>query len=966
MKHPTDGILQRGSYMVSGVAAEILSVLEASTMWAELSSGSDIDTYVAALDTRTPAEERTGIAKRLATEIRRHRRVACWIPWYSALPDQEYRQEFYPAYRDHSVHSLQVCLLGMYLYETVRPLRDALDTWLTARVMDAAYSPRDLFLEWWVLASLWHDSGYPFEATDFIADPGHREGLLGSLNDSLNDSIFADGLRRAGLPTDAQTLRRTYKAGRFYPLDIRSVDQLMAPTNTVVVDDMWRRLGVGQDVGDVCRELDRLTTQAPVGRPPYHDHGLFGAFLLSHLLGETRQFLLSIADAPSALVSGALSAAASEAWMEMEALQPVTVAATEAIAFHNVSFKGLDVAEAAAVAPRGAATMPGLSSEPHLFFLALTDTLQDWDRHHFVPQPVPPDRPAYRPAVRSADMLLQGAGPHIRVSLRGRTDGRDSIARLFEGWLEARDIETLFSPGAEYTIPSALLAGPSATLETETASRRERARLEGVIQRNVGRAREALLNNKRDGVSLAGTAIADVQRQLAEARDILTASDRDHLSAALVTTGLRQVERQAHAFVEVDCRLPLGRVEAEIGEGGFGIVFRVAAEEAASTSYAFKLFHERDLANEEKRRLFRRGYEAMKALPHNNIVRVYEYSEMPVGFFMAYVDGDSLDGRALAELDAQSEHKYLARLGVAATVAETLSYAHARNVLHRDIKPGNVLLDRTRELAPVLTDFDLAYLEGRSTLTRVAYASQTYGAPEQFDERLRGARREKTVDIYSWGALLYFLVTESAPPYNRTLGDDELAHVQRNLDSEVPAYGVGQIVSLVRDATRPSPRDRLQSMDEGIRRLSAVLTMCRVSRTQLSKDAWVAEVRYRVTGRTEGGMEFASKTGATTWRLEQVNSLQKTGRIDLRVACRLNVGPRWENVDYEGFARGMAKRVDRRVTEFSERAGCEARRHGQVGRARDEMSIEIRGISTSPQGADEVGQLLAAIGRMIE
>lgn len=964
--NPAGGVLKRGNSFVIGVTAEVLSVLSTSTLWTELASPPSLEQYLDALDTQTPAEERVAQAADICRAILRRRLLARWTPWYASLPRHEYGRDFHPSYRDHSVHTLHVFLLGSYLYETVRPLRDAIDQHLLTRVSDASFVAKELFLEWWTLTALWHDMAYPLEGTDFITDAESRARQLQWLSDGLNSAAFALGIEAANLPHTQPELRRAYRAGRFVPLEYRATADLTRTETVRVAHAMWQRLGVGLDSENVPVELDRLTTQAPVNRPPFHDHGLFGALLLADLVSETKAFLLNVADAPPDLASPALRSVAQDAWVSFEALEPVVAAAVEAIAFHNFTFGVVDSSAAAPLLPGRVPPRPSLAGEPHLFFLALVDTLQDWDRHHFAPQAAPPAR-TYQPSVRSSDILLQGAGNTIRVSVRERADARDAVVAALGERLNRDDLLALVAGDAEFTVPAQLLASPSTTLEVATISARERARIEEVIERGVARARESLLNDSRDGVVMAASQVADVHRQLDQAKEVLTASDREHLSHRLESSGLRQVERQAHAFIGVNCRLPLGRVQAEIGEGGFGIVFRVIGEPPTNPAYAFKLFHERDLSNQEKRRLFRRGYDAMRKLPHENIVRVYEYSDVPVSFFMAYIDGDSLDGGpALHELDAASEHRYLGRLTVACTVAETLSFAHARSVLHRDIKPGNVILDRARNLTPVLTDFDLAYLEGRSTQTRIAYASQAYGAPEQFDERLTAARRKCTVDVYSWGALLYYLLSEGGPPFNRALSEDEFTAVQRKLEGELPAVAVANLVALVRDTTKQRPSERVQTMDEVVRRLSAQITVCRISQKVLDRDAWVAEVRYRVTGRTDGGAEFTSKTGATTWRLGRIAVARSASKLDLHAVCRLNVAPQWEGVNFEGYIRGIAKQVDRRISDFADQTGCEARRHGQVGRAGAEMDIDMLGVSLSPAGADAVGQLLAAISRAIE
>lgn len=167
-----------GGHSVSGVTAELLSVLADSEIW-KLAGGGDISEtkLVHAFDTAVPPEERIPLATSIVQAIRSRRSLARWIPWYPYLSAHEYANQFYPAYRDHSLHTLQVYLLGVYLYQTVHTLRGAIDAQLSRGDLPDA-TPGVPFLEWWTLAALWHDIGYPFESTEFISSAELRHSQL--------------------------------------------------------------------------------------------------------------------------------------------------------------------------------------------------------------------------------------------------------------------------------------------------------------------------------------------------------------------------------------------------------------------------------------------------------------------------------------------------------------------------------------------------------------------------------------------------------------------------------------------------------------------------------------------------------------------------------------------------------------------------------------------------------------------
>jgi hypothetical protein len=118
--------LKLGQFAVSGALAEIISVLGDSTLWKELGKPVPLQDLVRALDTSRPAEERISDVIAIIETLRKATRIARWIPWYPHLPEHEYRNQFYSAYRDHTSHTLQVYLLGLYLFETVGPLREPL------------------------------------------------------------------------------------------------------------------------------------------------------------------------------------------------------------------------------------------------------------------------------------------------------------------------------------------------------------------------------------------------------------------------------------------------------------------------------------------------------------------------------------------------------------------------------------------------------------------------------------------------------------------------------------------------------------------------------------------------------------------------------------------------------------------------------------------------------------------------
>jgi hypothetical protein len=214
-------------------------------------------------------------------------------------------------------------------------------------------------------------------------------------------------------------------------------------------------------------------------------------------------------------------------------------------------------------------------------------------------------------------------------------------------------------------------------------------------------------------------------------------------------------------------RLDQGTVGGFLGQGGFGAVWRVDTERGPLALKVFSGGRE----NEEKLARFEHGYFAMKSLDHPRIVRVYEYSECPVGFFMDFVDGPNLrklGGGGLNPLD--SVHLLVG-------IAETLQHAHVREVVHRDVKPENILLRYDGEIGtwiPYLCDFDLAWFSTATSLTKEAMGTFNYAAPEQLAGQNLNDSRGYTADVFSFGQISYFLLvgddpTPSRPDRNRDI-----------------------------------------------------------------------------------------------------------------------------------------------------------------------------------------------------
>jgi serine/threonine protein kinase/tetratricopeptide (TPR) repeat protein len=196
----------------------------------------------------------------------------------------------------------------------------------------------------------------------------------------------------------------------------------------------------------------------------------------------------------------------------------------------------------------------------------------------------------------------------------------------------------------------------------------------------------------------------------------------------------------------------------EIGRGGQGIVFR-ARQRSLNRTVALKVIGLGQWATKAHLKRFRLEAEAAASLDHSGIVPIYEVGERDGScyFSMKFIEGGQLD-----EVVRREPMPVRRAVELIAKVARTVHYAHEHRILHRDIKPGNILLDAKGE--PHLTDFGLARLvETESTVTRTleVLGTPSYMAPEQAVGN--NAQLTSATDVYGLGAVLYQLVTGHPP-----------------------------------------------------------------------------------------------------------------------------------------------------------------------------------------------------------
>jgi serine/threonine protein kinase len=200
-------------------------------------------------------------------------------------------------------------------------------------------------------------------------------------------------------------------------------------------------------------------------------------------------------------------------------------------------------------------------------------------------------------------------------------------------------------------------------------------------------------------------------------------------------------------------------VDAEIGRGGMAVVYR-ATDVRLNRRVAIKLLPPELAFNADVRERFLREAQTSAQLAHPHIVPIYTVDEREglVYFVMALVDGESLAERLKRETRLSVDETRR----IVADVADALAYAHERGVVHRDVKPDNIMLERSTGRA-VVTDFGIARAaagDSRLTVTGVAVGTPAYMSPEQaIGERELDGRS----DIYSLGVVAYQMLAGEPP-----------------------------------------------------------------------------------------------------------------------------------------------------------------------------------------------------------
>jgi serine/threonine protein kinase len=256
-----------------------------------------------------------------------------------------------------------------------------------------------------------------------------------------------------------------------------------------------------------------------------------------------------------------------------------------------------------------------------------------------------------------------------------------------------------------------------------------------------------------------------------------------------------------------------------VGTGGMSSVYK-AHDRLLERTVALKVLHERFMSDGDHVERFKHEARAVAQLSHPNIVTVIDRGERDGRQFIVfeYVDGENL--KELVVREAPLAVGDAVRLVL--QIARALAFAHQHGLIHRDVKPQNVLLPEGGEAK--VTDFGIARsldMQGGITQTGTVMGTSDYIAPEQ----ARGVKATAQTDVYALGIVLYELLTGEVP----FTGDNFVAVAMQHINEPVPSVRElrpdvsPRLDAAIRRALAKNPRDRFPSMDAFAAELQASL-----------------------------------------------------------------------------------------------------------------------------------------------
>jgi non-specific serine/threonine protein kinase len=356
------------------------------------------------------------------------------------------------------------------------------------------------------------------------------------------------------------------------------------------------------------------------------------------------------------------------------------------------------------------------------------------------------------------------------------------------------------------------------------------------------------------------------------------------------------------------------RIEREIGRGGAGVVY-LAHDTKLGRRVAIKSLPLELMRDAQMRSRLKREAKLLASLDHPNIATIHdivEQAECGGYLILEYIEGDTLGERiAHRPLDLREV------LSIAQQIAEAVAAAHERGVTHRDLKPGNIKI--TPEGKVKVLDFGLAKAvagEAADQESTITEPGRVIGTPAYMSpEQARGKPTDKRCDIWSFGCVLYEMLTGKVPFEGETASDTLANVLQTEPDWHALPQGVPMNIQvLLRRCLEKDPRRRLQDIGDGVIEIRETLnlpaTAPPVTTPSIALTAHIAvKARSRRIVMVIGAIIIAVLALIAAWLVNRKPSVPLSKEIRLVVLPFENLG----SADDEYFAAGITEAITARL-----------------------------------------------------
>jgi len=348
------------------------------------------------------------------------------------------------------------------------------------------------------------------------------------------------------------------------------------------------------------------------------------------------------------------------------------------------------------------------------------------------------------------------------------------------------------------------------------------------------------------------------------------------------------------------------RIERELGRGAVGVVY-LAHDTKLDRPVAIKSLPGEVMSNPLVRKRWKREAQLLASLNHPNIATIYEELEEAEG--VGYLILEYVPGQTLAQRIAKKPLNLEEALSIALQIAEAVAAAHEHDVIHRDLKPGNIKI--TPEGKVKVLDFGLAKAVGGETLdqqTTITEPGRLIGTPDYMSpEQARGKTTDKRSDIWSFGCILYEMLTGKVPFKGGTVSDTLANVLQTEPDWQaLPQATTANIKVLVRRCLEKEPQRRLQHIRDAIIEIHETLSKLAVAppvtiRAKLQRTAMIISAAVIIV-----------LFGIAVWFISKKQIPPSSKEIRLVVLPFENLG----SAEDEYFAAGITDAITARLANI--------------------------------------------------